>query len=120
MPMAQIRTSWTRDQLFDQFVAMTTDDPNWMVQAQTAESLVLRREKTMGAFRWIWLAIIAFLTLFTCGIALLLAPTLLIGLSSQQISIRATQEDGKTVATVNYTSGARRIVNTLIKVVPQP
>lgn len=119
MAMAQLDTSWRREELFDQTIALMTDDPNWMVQAQSNETLVLRREKTMGIARWVWLAVIIIVAIATCGLALLLLPTLLIGLNNQQISIRATQEAGKTRATINYTSGARNRVATLLKVAPR-
>jgi len=119
MAMAQLVTSWPRSQLFDQTIALVTDDPNWMVQAQSNETLVLRREKSVGFARIVWGAAIAFMTLFTCGLALLLVPTLFINVRSQQISIRATEDKGKTTATINYTSGARKTVATLLKIAPQ-
>jgi len=101
MAMAQLVTSWPRSQLFDQTIALVTDDPNWMVQAQSNETLVLRRVGGVGFERYIWQI-----------------PTLVIK-SSQQISIRATEDKGKTTATINYTSGARKTVATLLKIAPQ-
>jgi len=118
MAQAQLVTSWPRSQLFDQTIALVTDDPNWMVQAQTSETLVLRREKSAGFGRYVWGAAIVFMTLFTCGLALLLVPTLFIGFSSQQISMRATEEGGKTKATINYTNGAKKRVATLLNTAP--
>ena len=119
MAMVQLETSWTRGQLFDQTIALVTDDPNWMVQSQSDETLVLRREKSIGMARYIWGTVIVFLTIFTCGLALLLVPTLFINLSNQQISMRTTQEGGKTKATINYTNGARKRITTLINLAPK-
>ncbi len=117
MPMAQLETSWPKEELFSQAIAIVSDDAQWMVQAQSDQSLVLRREKNIAFWK---LLVFGTLLVFTLGFALLLFPFLLIGFSNQQIAITIRSSEDKTAATINFTSGAKKAVNTLLTMAPRP
>lgn len=122
MPQAQIRTSWTADELFQQAIASVSDDTHWMVQSQSSQSLILRREKAVSLWKWVVIVLYGILVVITFGFALILLiffPLLLIGIKNQQIVINIKPEDGATVAVITYTSGAKTPVKTIMQLVPQ-
>ena len=114
--MLQIQTSWTSDELFQQAIASVSDDTNWLVQTQSAQSLVLRREKSIALWKWL---VFGALVLITFGLALLFIPLLFIGFKNQQIVINTRPSDGSTAATITYTGGAKGRVNTLMQMIPR-
>ena len=116
MPMAQIQTHWTADELFQQAIAHVSDDPNWMVQAQAPQSLVLRREKNIALWK---ILVLGFFVLITFGLALIFLPVLFIGFQNQQIALSTKPSDGKTAATITYTTGAKSRVMNFIQAVPR-
>jgi ribosomal protein S27AE len=118
--MLDVKTSWSVDELFDQAIASVSDDTKWLVQTQSDQTLVLRREKSMGAGRWVGLVVLIFITLFTCGIALLLIPVLFVNLKNQQVVINVKPVDGYVKGRITYTAGAKKMVNTLVSSMPRP
>ena len=123
MPMMQLNTRWQPNELFTQTMMTLSTDPNWMVQSQTAESLILRRDPTFGVGRWLILIGYVLLVVATIGIALLLLPLLgflFIGRTTQQITINTRPaENDSIVATFSYTNGARRVVQAIINIAPR-
>lgn len=113
--MRQIKTVWTSDELMEQAIASVADDPNWMVQTQSAQSLVIRREKSIPVWQWL---VFGAVVVCTFGFGLILFPMLFIGFKNQQIVLNAKASDGKTAATITYTSGAKGRVNTFIQSIP--
>ena len=111
-------------ELFTQSMITLSNDPNWMVQNQTESSLILRRDPSFGAARWLVLIGYGFFVVLTLGIGLLLMPLLgflFIGRSTQQITINTRPAaSGHTLATINYTNGARRAVKSIVDVAPLP
>ena len=116
MPMLNIRTSWPVDELFDQAIASVTDDTRWLVQTQSAQSLVLRREKSLPIWK---LILVGFVALLTFGLGLLLLLILIPDLKNQQIVITARPANGSVVGRITYTSGAAKRVNTLVQSMPR-
>ncbi len=112
MPLTQLNTSWSVEELFSQAISLVGDDTNWLVQTQSANSLVLRREKDIALWK---ILVLGFLTLITLGCALIFLPVLFIGFSNQQIVINAKTQNGKTSASINYTKGANKVVQSLIQ-----
>ena len=124
MPITQLNTSWQPTELFTQSLISLSNDTQWMVQSQTEQSLILRRDPTFGVGRWLVLIGYGFFVLFTLGIGLLLMPLLgflFIGRSTQQITINTRPATGGHIlATLNYTSGASRAVRSIIAIAPGP
>ena len=124
MPMTQLTTRWHPNELFTQTMMTLSMDPNWMVQSQTDQALILRRDPTFGPGRWLILIAYVLLVIGTIGIALLLLPLLgflFIGRTTQQITINTRPAaDDCIVATFNYTNGARRVVQAIISIAPGP
>ena len=124
MPMSQLNTQWQPNELFTQTMMTISNDPHWMVQSQTDQALILRRDPTFGVGRWLILIGYVLLVVATIGIALLLLPLLgflFIGRTTQQITINTRPATGgHTLATFNYTNGARRVVQSIISIAPTP
>ena len=123
MPITQLTTSWQPDQLFTQSLMALSNDTNWMVQSQSDNLLILRRDPAFGIVRWLILGGYGLFVLFTLGIGLLLAPFLgflFIGRSSQQISINTRPSgNGSVQATINYTKGATKATRSIIDLAPR-
>lgn len=117
MPMAQLHTTWSREEFFNQAISMVSDDSHWLIQSQSDQSLVLRRPRAIDLWKWI---VFGLVVIFTLGLGLILFPALFIGFSNQQIAITAKESEGHTNATMTYTSGARRRVTELISAAPRP
>ena len=124
MPMTQLNTRWQPTELFTQTMMTLSNDTNWMVQSQTNQALILRRDPTFGMGRWIILIGYVLLVIGTIGIALLLLPLLgflFIGRTTQQITINTRPADNDCItATFNYTGGARRVVQAIVSIAPTP
>ena len=124
MPIAQINTTWEPSELFTQSLVSLSNDTNWMVQSQTENVLILRRDPAFGLARWLVLFLYILFVVGTLGLGLLLIPLLgflFIGRSAQQIAIHAQPAStGGIRATINYTSGARKAVRTIVDIVPTP
>lgn len=123
MPMSQLNTRWKPNELFTQTMMTVSNDPHWMVQSQTDQALILRRDPTFGPGRWLILIGYVLLVVGTIGIALLLLPLLgflFIGRTTQQITINTRPTDDGILATFNYTGGARRVVQAIISIAPGP
>ena len=124
MPMSQLNTRWQPTELFTQTMMTLSSDPHWMVQSQTDQALILRRDPTFGPGRWLILIGYVLLVVATIGIALLLLPLLgflFIGRTTQQITINTRPADNDCIiATFNYTNGARRVVQAIISIAPTP
>jgi len=116
MPQAQLTTTLTGDNLCQQAIALVSDDDHWMVQAQSPGSLVMRRERHIDWWKW---AILAFMTVITLGIGLIFFPLIFIGYKQQQIAITTSTTNGKTNAMITYTSGARKVINSLLQSAPK-
>lgn len=117
MPMTQLETSWASRDLFIQTIASLSDDTNWMVQTQTENSIILRRDKSFGAVRWVIMISYWLLVVVTLGIFLIFVPLLgflFIGRSTQQIVIHTQDAGENTRATINYTKGASKAVPTIV------
>ena len=124
MPMTQLNTRWEPRELFTQSLMMLSNDTNWMVQSQTTESLILRRDPSFGVGRWLVLIGYGFFVVFTLGIGLLFMPLLgflFIGRTTQQITINTRPAENDCIlATFNYTGGARKAVQSIISIAPGP
>ena len=124
MRMSQLNTRWQPTELFTQTMMTLSNDTQWMVQSQTAESLILRRDPTFGVGRWLVLIGYGFFVVLTIGIGLLFMPLLgflFIGRTTQQITINTRPTDDDTpLATFNYTNGARRAVQSILSIAPGP
>ena len=94
-----------------------------MVQSQTDNSLILRRDPTFGILRWLIVAAYGLWVVFPFGVGLLLMPFLgflFIGRSAQQIAINApSSSSGNTLATITFTNGARKAVQGIVAVAPR-
>ncbi len=123
MPITQLNTTWEPEQLFTQSLMAVSNDANWMVQSQSDNSLILRREPAFGVVRWLILIAYGLLVVFTLGLGLLLMPFLgflFIGRSAQQIAINTRAfGEGNTQATINYTKGATKTIRNIIDFTPR-
>ena len=124
MPMTQLTTRWKPTELFTQSLMTLSSDTNWMVQSQTDQSLILRRDPSFGIARWLILIGYGFFVVLTIGIGLLLMPLLgflFVGRKTQQITINTRDVDNDCIlATFNYTSGATNAVRSILTIAPGP
>ncbi len=95
-----------------------------MVQSQTDQSLIIRRDASFGIGRWLILIAYGLFVVSTLGAGLLLMPLLgflFIGRSTQQIIINTRSANNDSItATINYTNGATKAVRSIINIVPGP
>jgi uncharacterized protein YpmS len=76
----------------------------------------MRREKHMA---WWKVLLMIFFVFFTAFIGLIFVPLLFIGYKQQQISITTRTSGGKTDANIIYSSGAKKVVNSLLQSAPK-
>ena len=113
MPQSQIsNSSLSGDDICQRAIALVSDDSHWMVQAQSTGSLVMRREKYLPWWKWL---VLVFIVCCTLGLGLIFIPLLFIGFKEQQISISTRMINEKTNATITYSKGAKKVVETLMQ-----